>query len=268
MPYADLGDYRLFYEDYDPQLNTGPTPPLCFLHGFTLDHRMWTADAEHFNRWYRVIVPDAKGHGQSDAPVTGYSREHRVEDLARLLDVLEIDKIHLVGLSMGGSTGIGLALKYPDRLASLTLVSTGAAGYSVGTKISKIDHLAKEKGLEAARKKWIRTSLLWYKADKKPVRDLLEKMMREHSGAIWMDAMRGKYPRTTDLDNVHRITARTYIMVGALDRIFLPLAKQIHERIPESELSIFEHVGHMLNLEAPTRFRDQLKAFLEQDASG
>lgn len=264
MPYADLGDITLHYKEYGTTTVRTEEPPICFLHGFTLDHRMWIGDAEYFGHWYRVITPDAKGHGLSDAPPTGYSRDDRVVDLLRLLDHLGIDKVHLVGLSMGGSTGIGMALSNPERLASLTLVSTGAAGYSVGSKIAKIDKLAKEEGLEAARTRWIKSSLLWYKDDKKPIRDLLEKMMLEHSGAIWLDEMRGKYPKTADLDQVHRIKLPTEIMVGQMDKVFLPLARLIHSRIDGSRLVVLESVGHMLNLEAPEIFRRELKRSLER----
>ena len=89
-------------------------------------------------------------------------------------------------------------------------------------------------------------------------------MMREHGGAIWLDPMRGKYPRTVDLDHVHNITVPTMIFVGEDDRIFVPLAQQLHERIQSSALQVFENTGHMLNLEQPDKFNGALKVFLQQ----
>ncbi len=233
------------------------------LHGFTIDHRMWLYDAEYFSQWYRVILPDFKGHGLSDCPQSGYSRAHRVEDMVGLLDRLEIPKTHIVGLSMGGTTALGMALKYPDRMASLTLVSTSAAGFDPGPKIRKIDDIARNESLELAKEKWIKSSLKYFGSEKSHVRDLLEIMMTEHSGAIWADPMRGRYPPENDLGRVHEIKIPTMIFAGEEDRPFVLLARQLNERIESSRFSLFESVGHMLNLESPNRFRGELKAFLE-----
>jgi len=271
MPYASLDSLRLFYKEHRPSGSHSSSStetykantPLVFLHGFTLDHRMWAAQAAFFRDRYRVILPDSRGHGLSDAPETGYSRAHRVEDLQRFVDNLHIERFHLVGLSMGGSTAIGYALKYQEKLTSLTLVSTGIAGYDVGGKISYIDRIAHEKGVEAARKKWKEITLVWYKQEKKEIRELMGRMMDEYSGAVWRDSRRGRYPRENDLEQVHTISVPTMIFAGGADRIFLPPVKLLHEKIPNSRLSIFEGVGHMVNLEAPERFNRELEQFLE-----
>ncbi len=241
---------RLYHEE------AGTGVPIVFLHGFTLDHRMWREQKEYFAKQYRVIVHDSRGHGKSEAPPTNYSRDHRVEDLKLMLDQLGIDKCHLVGLSMEGSTGILFALKYPERLRSLTLVSTGAAGWNVGKKISKIDELARAKGKEVALEQWLEWALQWYKGKDqfREVAQLLEEIMREHSGAIWADPMRGKYPRMTDLEHVHKIKVPTMIMAGERDRVFVPLAKELHKKIEGSRYIMYPGVGHMINLEIPERF--------------
>jgi pimeloyl-ACP methyl ester carboxylesterase len=269
MPFEEIDGLKIFYQDLPEDksaIDLSGRAPVFFLHGFTLDHRMWQAQAEFFQHDYRVVIPDSRGHGESDSPQTGYSRDHRVEELAALVHLLGFDRIHLVGLSMGGSTAIGFALKYQDRLESLTLVDTGAAGYSVGPKIARIDRIAREVGVEAAREKWIKTALTWYHDDRKEIRDLMDNMMRHHRGAIWLDPQRGKYPGTVDLDHVHNITIPTMIFVGEDDRVFVPLAQQLHERIQSSVLSVFEGTGHMLNLEQPQRFNQALKVFLEQSS--
>jgi pimeloyl-ACP methyl ester carboxylesterase len=255
MPYTTGVDkVRLYYEE------AGKGVPIVFLHGFTLDHRMWRGQKDYFSKNYRVIIHDSRGHGKSDAPPTNYSRDTRVDDLLMTLDQLGIDNCHLVGLSMGGSTGILFALKYPERLLSLTLVSTGAAGWNVGKKISKLDEVAQTKGKAAALEQWLEWALQWYKGKEqfREVAQLLEEIMREHSGAIWVDPMRGKYPRMTDLDDVHKIKVATMIMAGELDRVFVPLAKELHKKIAGSRYIIYPGVGHMINLEIPERFNREL----------
>lgn len=205
---------------------------------------------------------DALGHGRSDAPATGYGREDRVDDVIDVLDELRIEKVHLVGLSMGGSTGIGLALRYEERLQTLTLASTGAAGYSVGKKIGLIDKIAKEQGLEPARERWMRNSLVYYKNSAPELGRLMETMMREHSGAIWLDKKRGKYPRLDDLSKIGHLSLPVHIVVGEKDQVFVKLANIIHEKLPDAHFTEFEGAGHMVNMEAPDRFNQEVLAFL------
>jgi len=267
MPYLELDDFRLHYKDYPARQGDAGRPPIVMLHGFTIDHRMWVDDAEYLGQWYRVLLPDARGHGLSGAPPTNYSRAHRVADLAAFLDRLNIEKIHLVGLSMGGTTALGMALTHPDRLASLTLVSTSAAGYDHGPKIRKIDEIARTHNIEVARERWIKSTLKYFGSELGHVRDLLEVMMRDHSGAAWTDPMRGKYPPENDLARVHQIAVPTLIMVGQKDQPFVPLARELHKKISGSRLKICPSVGHMVNLEIPNDFRVELKAFVDCQAS-
>ena len=257
MPFTYRDGIRFYFEEY------GEGTPVVFLHGFTLDHRMWWGQAEYFSQWYRVLLLDSRGHGESDSPETGYGRDDRVEDLRAFADNMKIERFHVVGLSMGGSTSIGFALKYPERLLSMTLVSSGAAGYSAGKKVDKLDQLAREHGVQAAKEKWMQWSLMWYGEGKEEIRRLMEQMIDDHEGGIWRDPMRGKYPRTVDLDNVQKIKAPTEIIAGKLDKVWVPLAEALHEKIEGSSLSMYDGIGHMVNLEAPIRFNEEVKAFLD-----
>ncbi|MEW5795504.1 MAG: alpha/beta fold hydrolase [Candidatus Zixiibacteriota bacterium] len=257
MPHADLGEFRMYYE------GAGEGEALVFLHGFSLDCRMWRPQVEFFRDAYHVITPDARGHGLSDAPLSGYSRADRVQDLVRLLDYLKIESLHLVGLSMGGATAIGFALAHEDRLKSLTLVSTGAAGYSAGKKFSGLDQVAREKGVEAALGRWKAWALGWYKDDQSNLRSLLDTMISAYSGAVWRDPMRGQYPREDDLSRASQIKVPAAIFAGALDKMWVPLARQLHERVAGSRLTVYPDTGHMLNLEQPAQFNADLKVFLE-----
>ena len=260
MPYANLGDYKFYYNAFGEKSN----PPLLLLHAFTLDQRMWEADAEYFSKDFYVITPDLKGHGKSDAPQSGYTRDERVEDVLKFIDILGLDKIHIAGLSYGGTTALGIALKYPKRLKTLILIGTSAAGYKLGTKISRIDKIAREKGIETARKKWIQTSLIWYRDDQKELKEFVRTMMLEHSGAIWKDPIRGNYPHIYDLDKVQSINIPTKIIVGEHDKMFLPLSEKLHKMIPDSELAVIEDCGHLVNLESPEKFQGELLMFLSK----
>jgi len=263
MPFADIGnDVKLYYDEYLPQQG-GIATPIVFLHGFTLDRRMWQSQIAFFKDKYHLIILDAKGHGKSSAPATGYSRADRIEDLHRFVNVLGLSPFHLVGLSMGGSTSLGFSLLYPELLRSITLASASATGYKIGPKISRIDKMVKEKGLEAARKKWIQYAVNYYSKEQKAIKENLRLMMQEHSGAPWMDKMRGKYPKPdNDLERVLSLKIPTKIFAGTEDKIFEPLAHILESKISNSSLSVYDGIGHMINMEAPQRFNRDLEEFL------
>jgi pimeloyl-ACP methyl ester carboxylesterase len=82
--------------------------------------------------------------------------------------------------------------------------------------------------------------------------------VREHSGAYWTDPKRGTYVTPPDLENVHKIKVPTLIMIGELDRVFVPLAEQLYQKIAGSKLIRYPGVGHVINMEIPERFNKEL----------
>ena len=108
--------------------SSGQGVPLMLLHGFTGDRTIWDEVREHFEQNYRVIAIDILGHGQSDKPddVSAYTMERIAEDMIRLIDALEVEKVHLLGYSMGGRLALYLATQFPERFYSLILESASA----------------------------------------------------------------------------------------------------------------------------------------------
>lgn len=92
----------------------GDKPPLVLAHGFSEDGLVWTALAEVVQDQYDVIMPDARGHGQSDAAATGLGTAELASDLRGIIGALGLDKPAVLGHSMGGMTAFALAGLYPD----------------------------------------------------------------------------------------------------------------------------------------------------------
>lgn len=92
----------------------GEKPPLVLAHGFSEDGLVWTALAEVLEDAYDVIMPDARGHGQSDAAETGLGAAELASDLHGLIRALGLAKPAVLGHSMGGMTTLALAGRYPD----------------------------------------------------------------------------------------------------------------------------------------------------------
>jgi len=262
MPTIDTGEVSLYYEA------KGSGIPIVFLHGFTLDRRMWSRQVDYFSKRNRVIAYDSRGHGKSGCPETGYSRQDRVRDLKRLVESLKLDRFHIAGLSMGGATALGYAIDSPGTLLSLTLVDTAAGGFRPPSRYRDHRDVARQKGVEEAKRRWIMTTLFHYANRHQHLKIELKEMMDEHCGHLWLDPRRGKYEDRDDVALAHTITVPTMIFAGDKDRYFLPLAKKLHEEISGSEIDIVGDVGHMLNMEAPDRFNLRLEQFLDRVEAG
>lgn len=95
-------------------------PPVVLAHGYTDDGRCFAPLATDLEE-YDVIAPDARGHGRSDAPETGYGIDDRVADLVGLIEALELSNPILLGHSMGGTTAAWTAATHPDLPRALVL---------------------------------------------------------------------------------------------------------------------------------------------------
>lgn len=125
MPRFERDGFTISYEEAGDE----ESPPVVLLHGFTSDNRMWLPVAGALAEDYRVIAPDLRGHGETDAPAdpAAYTMETYAEDLRALLDELGIDICVLAGCSFGGMVALQFATTWPERLAGLVLSDTSAA---------------------------------------------------------------------------------------------------------------------------------------------
>lgn len=119
--FADVNGTRLYYEI------AGSGHPLVFIHGNTLDTRMWDDQFEVFSQQYRVLRYDIRGFGQSAVPTTEpYTHP---ADLRALMTHLGIDHAHIIGLSLGGAIAINFAVTYPESTDTFITVDAGLSGY-------------------------------------------------------------------------------------------------------------------------------------------
>ena len=123
MPFAELGDVRLFYTD--DGAGDGGGVPLLLVHGFGADSHDWVFHIPELAARHRVIAPDLRGHGHSSAPETGYRPQDLAGDLVRLLDRLGVERVTAIGHSLGASVVSALAVEHPGRVRALVCVDPG-----------------------------------------------------------------------------------------------------------------------------------------------
>ncbi|KAF2391657.1 alpha/beta fold hydrolase [Pseudomonas frederiksbergensis] len=96
---------------------------ILMLHGFTADKNLWLRFARHFVGDHRVIIPDLAGHGETGFKAGGgYDIGLQAKRMIQLLDVCGVEKVHVIGSSMGGYVAAWLAATYPERVASVALL--------------------------------------------------------------------------------------------------------------------------------------------------
>ena len=142
MMKAKIGGVELHYEV------TGDGEPVVFVHGFPLSGRLWDETARALSAEYRCIVPDLRGHGESDQPHSSYSNREFNDDLIVLCEALGLRKPVAMGHSFGGSTLLHLTEHHPDFLGGLVILDSG-----IRTLASKVGELGVVSELTQAQRR-------------------------------------------------------------------------------------------------------------------
>ncbi|MDO8451643.1 MAG: alpha/beta hydrolase [bacterium] len=242
---------RIYYEI------EGKGEPVVFIHGFSLDRRMWSAQVPYFSRTHQVITYDLRGFGRSSVPQDIYAHH---EDLYGLLSHLGIRSAHIVGLSLGGSVGIDFALLYQNAVKTLTIADSALSGYE-----SRVDWNipAKEKTVQEAKDAWLRHEVFDATRDRHDVMERLRTMVADYSGFHWFQSVKRTKPKPSALERLHEIAVPTTIMVGENDLpYFQDIARILAQGIPDSKLHIIPGAGHMANMENPVAFNTNVYNFI------
>jgi pimeloyl-ACP methyl ester carboxylesterase len=124
-------------------VEAGKGSEVMLLHGYPLDHSIWNPIVPFLTRDARLIMPDLRGNGQSPSPDGIYSMQEMASDVLNLMDELRVEKIILVGHSMGGYVALSLLHHYPQRVSGLALVASRAVSDSAEKKLERI-HTAEQ----------------------------------------------------------------------------------------------------------------------------
>src|SRR5437867_11783309 len=152
MPTVRSGDADINYTA------TGQGVPVLLIMGLAADSAMWVMQTPVLAERYQVITFDNRGVGGSSSPPGPYTMEQMAADALAVLDAAGTDTAHIVGVSMGGAIAQHLALKAPERVRSLVLVSTWAETNEYTRRLDDLGNLVLA---NLGREALIRASMLW-----------------------------------------------------------------------------------------------------------
>ena len=250
--YKKVIQFPIFeYEDIEINyLKRGKGSPLLMLQGLGQTIDSWTFQIPYFKRKMMVIALDNRGVGESSRPNYSYTMEMFVEETKALLDYLDInEKVHLIGVSMGGMIAQNFVLKYPEKVKTLILLATSAK-MDPYPLIEEYKLLEKRDVEDAYKKKlelMFSDSFIENVKNDEKLNDLLKKKLVIESTTTIQDYInRGAAIAGHDTHNdLQKITIPTLIMAGTKDKI-VPFkeSEYLHAKIPNSTLISLENYGH------------------------
>lgn len=231
----------------------GEGEPIVFIHGFTLDRRMWKPQVDEFSKKFKVITHDLRGFGKSSTPVDKYSHH---EDLKALLDHLGISEAHIIGLSLGGEIALDFAVSYPDMVKTLTLADSSLGGYK-----STVDwNVHPELGLDKAKENWLNHHVFDKTRENIEATFLLKQIVSDYSGWHWFNNDPREKVSPSTIEQIQNINIPTTIIIGEYDlSYFKDIADILNNKIPNSNKVIIKNSGHMSNLENIEQFNKTIE---------
>jgi len=256
MPILNSGDSRIHYALEGPS----GAPILMFSNSLGADFSMWDLQAAEFQKKFRTLRYDTRGHGQSSPAPGPYSIELLGKDVLALLDSLHFYRVHFCGLSMGGMIGMWLGLNAPERLNHLVLCNTGA---KIGTaeswkaRIEAVQKRGMKSVASAVIERWF-TPAFRQKEPEAISRILKMLEATNPDGYVSCCAAVGDFDCR---DQLGRIRTATLVIAGAHDPATPPAdGRFLAQNIPAARF-VELNAAHLSNIEDRDRFTNELAAF-------
>jgi 3-oxoadipate enol-lactonase len=265
MTLTRINDIQMAYTD------SGIGRPVVLIHGYPFNRTLWDEQVAELSNSYRVIVPDLRGFGESDASDGPATMDQMAQDVALLLDHLGIARATIAGLSMGGYVALAFYKQLSSRVRALVLADTRAQADTEEAKQTRAQQAEKAlaEGMAGIADAMLPKLLTPETVSKRPevvkrVRDMMLKTKPEGAAA----ALRGMAQRDDQTDLLPKISVPALIIVGADDAI-TPVAdsEKMHHAIAGSRLVVLENAGHVSNLERTEQFNYALLEFLKESSN-
>jgi pimeloyl-ACP methyl ester carboxylesterase len=241
----------------------GEGPLLALVHGAAVDSRMWRPQLAALADEFTVVAWDEPGAGRSSDVPADFTLADYAACLAALIRALDLGPAHVAGLSWGGTVALELYRRHPELVATLLLADTYAGWKG---SLPEAEVRARVEGVRqmlAAADHLFDPTLPGLFAGAPPPE--LVPLMEAMAADVRPESMRTALllmAETDQRDLLPRIAVPTRLIWGELDgRSPLGVARQFEQAVPDAELVVIPHAGHVSNLERPEPFNDAVRAF-------
>ena len=274
MPQANANGIKLYYTE------AGSGDPIIFAHEFAGDFRSWEQQVRYFSRRYRCIAYNARGYPPSQIPesVDQYSQQHASDDIAGLLQHLQINKTHIVGSSMGSFAALHFAIRYPAMTRSIVLAGTGYGALAnthdkfVQQSLALAERIEAEGIASVTADYAVRPTRLPLKRKDPRGWQEFATALAHHSAegaALTLRGYQAKRPAYEEfIEQLKSLSIPVLIVAGDEDEPSLDASLYLKRTIPSAALCVLPKSGHTLNLEEPLWFNAIVQDFFSTVESG
>jgi pimeloyl-ACP methyl ester carboxylesterase len=242
--------------------------PLLFVHGFPLSRGAWQKQIDALRSSARVLAPDLRGFGESEAGTGAVTMAQYAEDLHALLQQLATGPVVLIGHSMGGYVSFAFLHQYPEMVQGLILVST-KAGKDIPEAAA-----ARRATAENVRTKGVQVvietmapQMLAADNHDRAMAERVRGLMTPSKPAGVIGALLGMAGRPDATAELARISVPTLVITGTDDTLIPSTeSEKLAQAIHGSQLNIIPHAGHLVAFEQPDKFNHVLEEWLDRAA--
>jgi pimeloyl-ACP methyl ester carboxylesterase len=264
MPLVHTNGIDLYYQE------RGSGEPLLLIMGITAPGAVWEKHAAYWEKDFRCILADNRGVGASQKPAGPYTTAQMADDYAGLLEALQIDKVRVVGCSMGSTIAQQLALRHPDKVRSLVLMCPWARCDNTAKAI--FSHMMTAKARLRPEEFSLFIQLLIYSKaswdDEQLVAELeegrrqaaLDPQPQPLHGLEGQAAACMSHDVWTQLGDIRQPS----LVIGGQQDIFTPpwMAQEVAAGIPQAQLHLYQNSGHAFHWENIADFNPRVRNWL------
>jgi pimeloyl-ACP methyl ester carboxylesterase len=257
---AVVNGVTLYYED------EGAGTPVLLIHGFPLSSKIWSRQIDGLKREFRVIAPDLRGFGSSEAPSSGYSMDSYADDIAGLMNHLGLESAVVCGMSMGGYVLLNLLDRYPEKVkGACFMVTRGGADDAAGKeRRAALAENVMKSGVNVTAELFAKILFAPGTSESRP--QITEEVAGIMLGLKKEGVAGGLLSMRSRPDYHDRLAGFTVpsLVIGAEQDQAIPVEESriLAERLPNASLCLVPEAGHMVMMEQPEAVNSALREFL------
>jgi 3-oxoadipate enol-lactonase len=265
--YADSGGLRIAYE---LRGRWRRRPWLALVQGLGFDRGGWGPALPLLRRHFRLVLVDNRGSGRSDPAAGRFTVADMARDVVAVLDALDLDRVHVLGASLGGMVAQEVAIEHPARVNGLVLACTTPGwplAYPMPAASVALMAATRQLAPDVALRRHVENALASETVQRQP--DLVHRLIahqrsRRADPVAWYGQFSAGARYAGNLRQ-RQIAAPTLVVHGSADRVVDPRnANLLVSRIPDARLVLLPGLGHLFFWEDPRAFADSVVSFLAE----